>query len=1063
MPTPEREAFLAALLAIKNTIANPADPLDQQISIYDQFVGIHLAVQTVRLAGGPPVDHAHQGPAFGPWHREFVLRFELALQSVDATVMLPYWDWTDLAGNMNIIFNEFGMSPDGDGLDDDQVKTGYFAFDAPGTGANTTPLPVWWPAGMPGWRLNSKLVFPDTDTALRRNLLAFASLAQQSHVRTTLNTPVVPPGTDAATYEQFIAQLEGGTRMHNTMHNWFGVGSHMRQPNQSPNDPMFFLHHCNCDRLWAMWQMDGHMGATFFPGAGSGWQQGHKLLDPMWPWIGPLAGYTTDTQPAGVVLPDYSGEATRRPTDLINHREIVLNGVNLGYAYDTQVIVGVALDRTGSMTGATPDPLTGMPPNISKWDAAKQGVSRFLQDAEAAYLATEAYVVAGVDTFRSIAGVNTVTPVSAAVPPFGVVKAGAPYAQAAFDADIAALVPDGGTPLAAALTETEDQLVRPPFGNQPLNEPRYMCVLTDGKETAQPWLSTLGTPEFPGTVIFAMGFGVGSGWDGVDYATIDSLKNKGQIAPIGVQQAFHGENANVIDKFYTNSIAHTLGFQPIVDPHFEVFPGEMVMMPFQVGASDQAIMITAQGFDYVDKNWDYHVLGPDQAMYHDQDHGHGLSPTNVLLTRVRNRARLTMFLNRNGESDEKWVGTWSFMATYKKSARTPYMVMLNNWELLVPTGAPPLRGPLYARFDQPAAKRAAVRVLPPAAGAPLLLTAGVNSTAVEEAATLAINVFSRGSLSTNITPRVKEPFAGTMIDLVLHIEDLGHGLVKSLKVNGRLVAPGFSLGNVFADTKTITLTKRKKYLSQREGRTVFDELQFLADYEKANPKAFRVRDEELRFTGGRDGGYVARIPDTRHPGVYRAALHVEGTVIRNGTPEHFFRILNTEVALGIKPDVARTKPTLHWLAPDRFVVHFTPTDHLGNIAWPADGSMPRLMFRRQQITAEHRNHFDGRHELEVTLKGKNVRPTPDGCHCHDEAYLSTPSVEDIPLRPEEPLVLTLRLGATVLPVLMPTAVSRGKDKPVGAGTGAAMKIPVEERVVVSHRQSNETGGGHEHD
>lgn len=267
---------------------------------------------------------------------------------------------------------------------------------------------------------------------------------------------------------------------------------------------------------------------------------------------------------------------------------------------------------------------------------------------------------------------------------------------------------------------------------------------------------------------------------------------------------------------------------------------------------------------------------------------------------------------------------------------------------------------------------------------------------------------------------------------------------------------------MFADTKTITLAKRKKYLSQRDGRTVFDELQFLADYEKANPKAFRVRDEELRFTAGQDGGYVARIPDTRHPGVYRAALHVEGTMIRNGTPEHFFRILNTEVALGIKPDVARTKPTLHWLAPDRFVVHFTPTDYLGNIAWPADGSMPRLMFRRQQITAEHRNHFDGRHELEVTLKGKNVRPTPDGCHCHDEAYLCTPS-EDIPLRPEEPLVLTLRLGATVLPVLMPTAVSRGKDKPVGAGTGAAMKIPVEERVVVSHRQSHETGGGHEDD
>ena len=44
------------------------------------------------------------------------------------------------------------------------------------------------------------------------------------------------------------------------------------------------------------------------------------------------------------------------------------------------------------MTGPTPNPLTGMPPSVSKWDAARQGVSAFLQDAEAAYLASVAMV-----------------------------------------------------------------------------------------------------------------------------------------------------------------------------------------------------------------------------------------------------------------------------------------------------------------------------------------------------------------------------------------------------------------------------------------------------------------------------------------------------------------------------------------------------------------------------------------------------------------------------------------------------------------------------------------------
>ena len=44
------------------------------------------------------------------------------------------------------------------------------------------------------------------------------------------------------------------------------------------------------------------------------------------------------------------------------------------------------------MTGDTPDPMTGAG-SISKWEAARQGVTHFLQDCEAAYNAAEAYVV----------------------------------------------------------------------------------------------------------------------------------------------------------------------------------------------------------------------------------------------------------------------------------------------------------------------------------------------------------------------------------------------------------------------------------------------------------------------------------------------------------------------------------------------------------------------------------------------------------------------------------------------------------------------------------------------
>ena len=36
----------------------------------------------------------HFGPAFLPWHRSFLLRFEQHLKSVNSRLSLPFWDWT---------------------------------------------------------------------------------------------------------------------------------------------------------------------------------------------------------------------------------------------------------------------------------------------------------------------------------------------------------------------------------------------------------------------------------------------------------------------------------------------------------------------------------------------------------------------------------------------------------------------------------------------------------------------------------------------------------------------------------------------------------------------------------------------------------------------------------------------------------------------------------------------------------------------------------------------------------------------------------------------------------
>ena len=37
------------------------------------------------------------------------------------------------------------------------------------------------------------------------------------------------------------------------------------QPGASPNDPVFFFHHCNIDRLWAVWEQKNTSAAPYLP------------------------------------------------------------------------------------------------------------------------------------------------------------------------------------------------------------------------------------------------------------------------------------------------------------------------------------------------------------------------------------------------------------------------------------------------------------------------------------------------------------------------------------------------------------------------------------------------------------------------------------------------------------------------------------------------------------------------------------------------------------------------------------------------------------------------------
>jgi tyrosinase len=51
-------------------------------------------------------------------------------------------------------------------------------------------------------------------------------------------------------------------------------------PSSSPNDPVFYLNHCNVDRIWAAWLQDN--GSTYVPDQSvSDALRGHRIDDAM--------------------------------------------------------------------------------------------------------------------------------------------------------------------------------------------------------------------------------------------------------------------------------------------------------------------------------------------------------------------------------------------------------------------------------------------------------------------------------------------------------------------------------------------------------------------------------------------------------------------------------------------------------------------------------------------------------------------------------------------------------------------------------------------------------------
>ncbi len=248
---------------------------------YDRFVVEHL------LAMG----FAHRSPTFGPWHRWYLRRFERALQSFVPGVTVPYWDWAADALLPDPVaaplWTRQYLGGDGDPGDGDRVPDGPFADWASSIQTATgDPLTVERPGiirslGRYEARIRTLPRPGDVDAAMGRDVYDVAPYDTTS-----------PSGFRNALEGWSPVMFGGAPGLHNRVHVW--VGGDMVSAT-SPNDPAFWLHHANVDRLWARWQQR-------FPDAGyeprSGGPAGLNLDDPI-AWMDEPGGATIS--PAGTL------------------------------------------------------------------------------------------------------------------------------------------------------------------------------------------------------------------------------------------------------------------------------------------------------------------------------------------------------------------------------------------------------------------------------------------------------------------------------------------------------------------------------------------------------------------------------------------------------------------------------------------------------------------------------------------------------------------------------------------------------------------------------------------
>jgi len=260
--TPQQwKAFSAAVHALNRRTGNA-----ESASRYDQFTSTHYANATV----------SHGVPAFFPWNREHLRRFEAALRETDQSVTLPYWDWArdSQSPERSLVFTPDYFGGNGTGADH-IVQDGPFA--------------------------NWQVTVPKTHR-LRRQYNA-GGMISAFYSPEAIESIMVR----STTYDSFRRSIEGAPN--GNVHIGIGGDNGDMSYMYSPNDPLHWVHRCFIDLLWAEWQARNPSLAATYNGSTGSRTVSHQ--DNLVPFNVTVAS-TLDTTRLGYNYPRWSANAATR-------------------------------------------------------------------------------------------------------------------------------------------------------------------------------------------------------------------------------------------------------------------------------------------------------------------------------------------------------------------------------------------------------------------------------------------------------------------------------------------------------------------------------------------------------------------------------------------------------------------------------------------------------------------------------------------------------------------------------------------------------------------------------